>query len=614
MPGITGIITREKAGNEHEIVSTMLRCMLHEPFYTHGTFQSPGNGFYIGYSALENSFADCMPIYNETKDIVLFLTGECYEDQTTIDGLAKRGHNFNSGNASYLVHRYEEEGEDVFKHLNGWFNGIVLDLRNSKATLFNDRCGIRRIYFHENNKYFAFSSEAKSLLKAFPELREVSLKSIGEFLTYDCVLENRTYFPKINLLPACSAWTFQNKDIKRKTYFDMAGLENQKPLPTDQYIEQLETTFQHILPRYFSGGPVGLGVTGGLDTRLILACSNAEPGQLPCYTFGGTYRDIFDMRIAPKVAAACGQPHTALRIDDNRMLKDYPSLVERATYISDGLEGSDKVDVLIFNRMARDIAPVRMTGKYGSQVLKGIFGFDARVPDMHIINKDFKLYFAMAQKTTAELQKSHKLTFLLQSAIPWWWNAFVALECSQVDVRSPFLDNDLIKVLYQAPPLDPGFGTKFELDLISKTKPELMKIPTTGTHGGNGPWPIPKCVKAAIKLMTILDKIYIRERLPFNMTHLVGKLDYLVISPLQLDRLVMGFADFRRYRTWFRDQLADYLQDILLDQKTLNRPYWEMKNFKKMVYDHIHGKGTYLREIRKALQVELTHRVLVENL
>lgn len=130
----------------------MLRCMLHEPFYTHGTFQSPGNGFYIGYSALENSFADCMPIYNETKDIVLFLTGECYEDQTTIDGLAKRGHNFNFGNASYLVHRYEEEGEDVFKHLNGWFNGIVLDLRNSKATLFNDRCGIRRIYFHENNK------------------------------------------------------------------------------------------------------------------------------------------------------------------------------------------------------------------------------------------------------------------------------------------------------------------------------------------------------------------------------------------------------------------------------------------------------------------------------
>jgi len=76
----------------------------------------------------------------------------------------------------------------------------------------------------------------------------------------------------------------------------------------------------------------------------------------------------------------------------------------------------------------------------------------------------------------------------------------------------------------------------------------------------------------------------------------------------------MGFADFRRYRTWFRDQLADYLQDILLDQKTLNRPYWEKKNFKKMVYDHIHGKGTYLREIRKALQVELTHRVLVENL
>lgn len=614
MPGITGLISKKNKGSEKEAISDMLGCMLHEPFYTHGTFHSPQNGYYIGFSAMPDSFVDCMPIFNETKDLVLFMTGECYQDQHVIDDLAMRGHKFNPKNASYLIHMYEEHGESFFKTLNGWYNGIILDLRSSRASLFNDRFGIRRIYFYETSDCFAFASEAKSLLKVFPELREISLKSVGEFLTYDCVLENRTYFPNINLLPACSFWTFQEGRTVKKTYLSMTALENQTPLKQSQFVEKLETTFKRILPRYFSGGPVGLGLTGGLDTRLILACLNAAPGKLPCYTFGGTYRDIFDMRIAPKVAAACGQTHTPLRLDDAELLRAYPSQVEKATYISDGLEGTDKVDVINFNRMAREIAPIRMTGKYGSQVLKGIFGFAARPPFTNIIHDDFIKYFNMARQTTANLQRGHKLTFLLQSAIPWWWNAFVTLESSQVDIRSPFLDNDLIKVLYQSPPLPSNFGIQFELDLIAKNKPELIAIPTTGTYGGNHLWPVSKSIKLYIKMMMLLDKIYIRERLPFNMTHTIGRLDYWLISPLHLDRMVMGFSDFRRYRRWFRDELANYLQDILLDGKTLNRPYWNRRNLTRIVTDHINGRGTYLREIRKVLQVELTHRVLLENI
>jgi len=614
MPGITGIITKKTIGGEKEKVGSMLNCMLHESFYTHGTLNNPGNGFFIGYAAIENSFADCMPVYNETKDIILFLTGECYHDQPEIDALIKHGHNFNSQNASYLVHQYEEQGEELFKSLNGWFNGIILDLRKRMITLFNDRYGIRRIYFYENDHVFAFASEAKSILKAFPELREISLQSVGEFLTYDCVLQNRTYFPKINLLPAGSAWTFQQGRVSKKTYWDMTTLENQPKMQHDQFYEELAATFKRILPRYFTGGPVGIGLTGGLDTRSILACRNAAPGQLPCYTFGGTYRDIFDIRIAPKVAAVCGQQHTRLILDDEKLLKDYPSQVEKATYISDGLEGTTKTDVLNFNRMARAIAPVRMTGKYGSQVLKGLYGFDARPPYMNIIHTDFKKYFDMAFKTTAEIQKGNILTFLLQSAIPWWWNAFVTLESSQIEVRSPFLDNDLIKVVYMAPPLPSNFGVQFELNhLVAKNKPELMRIPTS-SYGGNSPWPIPALMKNSMKVLGIFDKVYLRERLPYNMTHVIARMDKLLISPLHLDRLVMGFGDFRRYRRWFRDELADYLRDILLSEKTLSRPYWDREQLIKTVNDHINGKGTYLREIRKVLQVELAHRVLLENI
>ena len=614
MPGIVGIIRKEIIGNEEEKLKIMIESMLHESFYTHGTYSSPENGFYIGYCAFKDSFADCMPIFNETKDTVMFITGECYMDSSIMDDLRSRGHQFNPDNASYLVHLYEEKGEGFFSFLNGWYNGIVLDLKTGTARLFTDRCGMRHIYVNETDTAFVFASEVKAILKAFPELKKIDNNSIGDFLTYDCVLDNRTYFSDISLIPAASEWSLNKKwDIEKRKYPDYDFLENQPALETKQFLEELGEIFLRILPKYFMGGPIGMSISGGLDTRSMLACVNFPYGKLPCYTFSGTYRDIWDVRIAPKVARIIGQPHKMLVLDEKTFLKDYPALVERCMYLSDGLEGVTKADILVFNNMAREIAPVRMTGKYGSQVVKDIVGFQERIPNKNLIDNDFRKYIYQAREKGSSIKSENQLTFLFESVIPLWWNVF-AIEASQVDVRSPFLDNELIDMMYRAPVnLDPNFGYSFELGLIRRMKPELLNIITTGTYGGKYPWPIPSVIKNWIKFTYKLDKVHMREEIPFGMTHVVGKIDSL-LSPLHLDKLVMGLADFRRYRVWFRDQLSGYVREMLLDNKTLDRPYWNKKYLKKFVEDHINGRGTYLREIRKTLHVELIHRILMESL
>ena len=612
MPGITGIISKKVIGNESEKLAKMIGTMLHEPFYRYGTFVSPEKGFFIGHVSIEGSFSDCMPIFNETKELVLFLTGECYLDKGEINILKNHGHDFCPDNASYLIHLYEEKGEEFFQILNGWFNGIILDLNNSKAILFNDRYGVRRIYFNENEQSFIFSSEAKSLLIAFPELREIDPQGIGEYLTYDCVLENRTYFSKIFLLPPASKWSFKNGSIQKERYFNLASLENQISLTKENFFEELGDTFRRILPRYFSGGKIGMSLTGGLDTRSILACMDLPPGKLPCYTFSGTYRDILDVRLASKVAEACNQSHKVLCLDDNKFLAEYAFHVEKSIRVTDGLNSVDMADVICFNKLAREVAPVRMTGKYGSQVLKGIIGFKERTPDLKLIHTDFRLYIEKAKETYSKIKKNNEFSFVLQFAIPWWWNGVLVSEASQVVVRSPFLDNEFINVLYRAPKEDSNWGVEFELKLIEKSNPKLLKIPTTGTYGGNYPLLISKAVEKGLGFLMKIDKIYNREMLPFGLTHLIGRFDYLLL-PLKLYRIITGFAEFRRYRVWFRDQLAPYIKEVLFDRKTLERPYWNKEYLIKIVNDHIQGRGTYLREIRKALQVELIHRILIEQ-
>jgi asparagine synthase (glutamine-hydrolysing) len=615
MPGITGIISKNLVSNEENNLKSMLSSMLHEDFYTHGTFVDVDNGWYIGHVSIEGSFSDCMPIQNEEKTLILFLTGECYFAEDELLELRQQGHQVNSSNAELLIHLYEQQGEKFFHNLNGWFNGIILDKINRRAILFNDRYGIRRIYYYENESAFYFSSEAKSLLKALPFLREADPRSIGEYLTYDCVLENRTFFSNIFLLPSGSNWIFSHGKVQKTSYFHPDSLENQPTLPKDQFLERLEYTFDRILPRYFSGPGIGMSLTGGLDTRMIMARRRPSPGELPCYTFGGTYRDTLDVRIAPKVADTCGQTHQVLEIDNDEYLNEYPSHVERSIYISDGLENVDKADVIYFSKLAREVAPVRMTGIYGSQVLNHISGLQERRPYDDLIATDFKPHLTSASATLAGLKKAHDLSFMLFSEIPWWWNGFISAQSSQVAVRSPYLDNDFVSLLYRVPPGLNNFSAEYQLNMIKTGFPELMSIPTTGSHGGSSSAIISSIKKQFLKLLILADKIYIRERIPRydSATHWVGRIDHL-LSPLHADRLIMGLTDFRRYRVWFRDQLSDYLKETLLCDRTFNRPYWNKEYLEKVVLDHTNGRGTYVREIRKVLQVEMIHRILLEDI
>ena len=88
----------------------MAKCLMHESFYTEGTYVNEELGLWLGWVNHEGSFSDCLPIWNEKRDICLFFSGEDFADQADIDALRTRGHKFGSDDASYLVHLYEEMG------------------------------------------------------------------------------------------------------------------------------------------------------------------------------------------------------------------------------------------------------------------------------------------------------------------------------------------------------------------------------------------------------------------------------------------------------------------------------------------------------------------------
>ena len=607
MPGIAGVISKQSTGNEARELNLMLHCMMHEPFYNSCTYINHQLGFYTGCVSIEGSFSECMPIYNEKRDLVLLFTGECFEEAKVVDHLRTLGHEFNPRDASYLIHLYEAEGEAFFKILNGWFSGIILDCQKQKAMLFNDRYGLQRIYYHEDDNSFFFSSEAKSLLKILPFLRAVDLDSLGEYFTFDCVLGNRTFFSNVFRLPGGSVWSFINGNVKKNRYFEPSSWENRSILEKDSFFEELIGTFKRILPLYLSGKSLGMSLTGGLDTRMILSCIDPGAGELPCYTFGGMYRDSFDVRIARQVAKACLQTHQTLRVDE-KFLSVFPSYAEKTVFVTDGLVDVRKSHEIYLNKLARQIAPIRITGKFGSQVMRGVSLLRDRSIDDQLFNQDFKEYIKKAKATFSDISEGNKLSFVLFKEIPWSWAGILAAELSQLTIRSPYLDNELIGLLYQAPG---GVLEDSELQLraISETNPRLLSIRTDMGLGGSSSPFISKVVQLGYQFINNADKLYNWEKMP----HWLSRLDCL-FSPIHAERLVLGFDQFCHHRIWFQDQLSHYLREMLLDNRTLERPYWNRRFIQKIVYDHTSGRCNYFAEITKILTVELIHRLLLEEI
>src|SRR5205085_9054731 len=120
----------------------------------------------------------------------------------------------------------------------------VADKKRGVVTLFNDRYGMHRLYYHESGEAFRFAGEAKAILAVQQQCREINPDSLGEFVACGCTLENRSLFTGIKLLPPASAWTFRAGRVELKaTYFDPCEWEQQERLDPEQYYGELREVF-----------------------------------------------------------------------------------------------------------------------------------------------------------------------------------------------------------------------------------------------------------------------------------------------------------------------------------------------------------------------------------
>ena len=584
----------------------MVGTLQHESFYETGTWSDESLGVYLGWCTRKESFTEGMPLTNERGDVSLVFSGEEFPARGTARGLQERGHRLEGTAGSYLVHLYEED-RAFPAGLNGRFHGLLADRARGTATLFNDRYGMHRLYYHEGKEAFYFAAEAKAILAVRPDLRTVDPRSLGELVACGCVLENRTIFRGIKVLPAAAVWVFHESSIHRKgTYFQPREWEEQTPLEPEAYYEELREAFTRSLPRYFSGSErIGIALTGGLDTRMIMAWRKDRSHSLPCYTFGGMFRDSQDVLQAQQVAKACEQSHHVIPVG-TEFLSHFSDYAERSVYLTDGCVEVSRSHDLYVSEKAREIAPVKVVGTYASEMLNQASMFSPVPPAPGLFNSEVLEHVQQAGATYAELRRGHPVTFAAFRQFPWSHYGVLALEQTQLTVRSPFLDNDFVRTAFRAP-RPPGPHEDVRLRLINEGSPALGRIRSDLGLGGNSGRLRGAAARALLEFTFKAEYAY-----DYGMPQWLARIDH-ACAPLHFERLFLGRHKLLHYRLWYRDALSKYVREMLLDPRSLSRPYLERAGLEAVVRGHLRGDRNYATEIHKVLTLELLHRLFLDE-
>jgi asparagine synthase (glutamine-hydrolysing) len=530
------------------------------------------------------------------------MSGECFADPAVIDRLRKAGHDVDSHNTSWLPHMYEERGDQFFGDLNGLFSGLVIDRRERCAVLFNDRYGLERLYYHEGKHGFYFASEAKALLRVLPDLRAYDMAGLAQYLRYGCTLEWRSLFRDIALLPGGSLWRFHGHRCDKRRYFSPTNWESQPPLTTPAFEQNLHETFATILPRYFdSSSHIGISLTGGLDTRMILACSPSVPTGLVSYTFAAPRGETLDVRLAAQVAQACDLPHHILRIGDD-FFSEFASLADRTVYVTDGDLGIWGTHEIYLNHQARELAPVRLTGNFGSEILRGATTFKPLATSPGLLHPDVRQALS---DDGARLSKDglHPVSFAAFREIPWHLFGLFKAAQSQITFRTPYLDNQLVALAFRTPDQTKRSSGP-ALHVIRESRSELARIRTDSG------------VLPSSRLLSLLGMLWYRPTFKIDYWRNVGL--PRLLRPLDASLTLLSERTpllpehrFLHYRRWFRKELRAYVQERLNDPHITRSQLWNQRFVEQLAKDHISGRRNYVRELDTVLTCGVIDRLLL---
>ena len=227
------------------------------------------------------------PLLSSDQSVAITFNGEIYNYLELRDELLQAGHTFRTtSDTEVLVAGYQHWGAAVLDRLEGMFAFALWDKRRRMLFCARDPYGQKPFFYHVAGARFAFSSECRTFAELPGFDATVDPASIADFLAFESFPFDRTIYRDVRKLPAGHYLTFAGGELRIVAYFESVPGGTHQPGSIEEVDAEVHALLRRSVMRTFRADvPVGLLLSGGLDSSMVLAILREVHPAVPLATF-----------------------------------------------------------------------------------------------------------------------------------------------------------------------------------------------------------------------------------------------------------------------------------------------------------------------------------------
>lgn len=372
MCGINGILHLQSQKKVDRRILTKMRDSLeHRGPDDAGLFIENNIGFgHRRLSILDVSSAGHQPFFSDDQRYVLVYNGEIYNFKEFYPELKSKGFDIRtSSDTEVLLKLYELYGLKMLSRLNGMFAFAIWDKLEKKLVIARDRMGVKPLYYSFHNETFYFASEQKALFTAGVPLK-IAQEGIEECIFNRFVAGANTLYENIHkVLPGHSMIIDEGGKITITKWWDLKKEIQNQPTIKNPIAWFKETFDDSVRLRMVSDVPVGVLLSGGLDSSSILASLNHQNYKnIQTFNIGFKEEEHNESHLAKMMAEKFGYGFHTMQLEGEAL---YDNLIE-STYLQDEpIMHLSEPHLLTISKMAKPLVKALISGEGADELMGG---------------------------------------------------------------------------------------------------------------------------------------------------------------------------------------------------------------------------------------------------
>jgi asparagine synthase (glutamine-hydrolysing) len=319
MPGLLGFAGQELAQTSGKaLLDKMAAGLMHRPFYRQLSTLFDNR---IAATHIVAAKSDCPSNVLNYEGIFIWFDGEIYQADRYYSqfDIQPDSQAINPGSHLFLEAYRQGKLLPLLRQVDGIFCAVIYDSNQQQVCIISDRYGLRRLYWMVYQQKLYWFPELKALLGLPGYNPTLNRDAVEDFLGLRYILGKQSFFEGVELLPAATmlTWDITSSALETQRYWWWTELKQEININAISR-QSLETELSHhilssVKSRYQPQDSIGLTLSGGLDSRTLLAAVTANQIPVSCLTYGQA--NCQDGIIAEQVAELAKAPFHWFEMD-----------------------------------------------------------------------------------------------------------------------------------------------------------------------------------------------------------------------------------------------------------------------------------------------------------